>query len=324
MKGKAVNDMRVVKVLSLVIIFLFYSFFAVAQEPKDARESIEATSRIQTLKEIVKKDPRNLSAWVELGNLYFDTNKPKEAIEAYSRYLAIKPDNADVRTDMGIMYRKLGQFDRTIEEFKKAAQSDPKHANSRYNTGLVLLHDKEDMKGAIKAWEEYLKVDPNSERAIRVKEQINELKDRVKWKPSVVKAGNKGKTVSLQTFVNAVAGRTYHDIVAKFGEPSCKGSAGIIYNNLVKEERTGEILSVYIDFQPGFPVGTVMRKEGRMVVGFSDMKYLAANIACRYYDFEVRDVGDPVVQNFRVYRSVNKQGWVPSCDAIRQDERAQQ
>ena len=141
-----------------------------------ARESIETTSQIQTLKEIVKKDPKNLPAWVELGNLYFDTDQPKEAIDAYSRYLAVKPDNPDVRTDMGIMYRRLGQFDRALEEFRKAAQTDPKHVNSRYNIGLVLLHDKQDMQGAIKAWEEYLKVDPNSERAKRIKSQIEKMK----------------------------------------------------------------------------------------------------------------------------------------------------
>ncbi|HUL30521.1 MAG TPA: tetratricopeptide repeat protein [Thermodesulfobacteriota bacterium] len=141
-----------------------------------ARDSVEAASQIQTLKEIIKKDPKNLPAWVELGNLYFDTDQPKEAIDAYSHYLAVKPDNPDVRTDMGIMYRKLGQFDRALEEFRKAAQSDPKHENSRYNIGLVLLHDKQDMAGAIKAWEEYLKVDPNSERAQRIRAQIEKMK----------------------------------------------------------------------------------------------------------------------------------------------------
>jgi cytochrome c-type biogenesis protein CcmH/NrfG len=140
------------------------------------RDSIETASQIQTLKEIVKKDPKNLPALVELGNLYFDTDQPNEAIDAYSRYLAVKPDNPDVRTDMGIMYRKLGQFDKAIEEFRKAARSDPKHVNSRYNIGLVLLHDKQDMQGAIKAWEEYLKVDTSSERSKRIKTQIEKMK----------------------------------------------------------------------------------------------------------------------------------------------------
>jgi cytochrome c-type biogenesis protein CcmH/NrfG len=140
------------------------------------RDSIEVASQIQTLREIVKKDPKNLPAWIELGNLYFDTDQPKEAIDAYSRYLAVKPDNPDVRTDMGIMYRKLGQFDKALEEFRKAAQSDPKHVNSRYNIGLVLLHDKQDISGAIKAWEEFLKVDSNSERAQRIRAQIEKMK----------------------------------------------------------------------------------------------------------------------------------------------------
>jgi tetratricopeptide (TPR) repeat protein len=144
--------------------------------PPSARDSMEVASQIQTLKEIVKKDPKNLSAWKELGDLYFDSDQPKEAIEAYSRYLAARPDNPDVRTDMGVMYRRIGQFDKALEEFRKAAQSDPKHANSRYNIGIVLLHDKQDMKGAIKAWEEYLKVDPNSERARRIKAQIEKMR----------------------------------------------------------------------------------------------------------------------------------------------------
>jgi len=140
------------------------------------RDFVEVASKIQTLKEIVTKDPKNLPAWVELGNLYFDSHQPKEAIEAYSQYLKVKPDHPDIRTDMGIMYRELRQFDRAIEEFKKAAQSDPKHANSRYNIGIVLLHDKQDINGAIKAWEDYLKVDPNSEKAQRIRAQIEKMK----------------------------------------------------------------------------------------------------------------------------------------------------
>jgi len=140
----------------------------------------EVAAKIQALKDIVQKDPKNLSAWAELGNIYFDTNQPQEAIDAYSKYLALKPDNADVRTDMGIMYRKLGDFDRAIKEFRTAAQNDPKHVNSRYNIGIVLLHDKQDIKGAVKAWEDYLKVDPKSERATRVRAQMDKLKTMAK------------------------------------------------------------------------------------------------------------------------------------------------
>ena len=136
----------------------------------------EVTARINALREMVKGDPKNLSAWVELGNLYFDTDRPEEAIEAYSNYLALNPDNPDVRTDLGIMYRKLGDIDRALEEFREAAQIAPRHVNSRYNIGVILLHDKQDANGAVKAWEEYLLVDSKSERAERVRMQIEKLK----------------------------------------------------------------------------------------------------------------------------------------------------
>ncbi len=141
---------------------------------------MEVASKVQALKDIVKKDPKNLSAWVELGNLYFDSDQPKEAIEAYNQYLTIKPDNPDVRTDLGTMYRKSGDLDKALAEFRKAAEIDPKHINSRYNIGIVLLHDKQDIKGAIKAWEEYLKVDPKSERAQRIKTQMEKMKAMAK------------------------------------------------------------------------------------------------------------------------------------------------
>ncbi|MCX8118618.1 MAG: tetratricopeptide repeat protein [Desulfobacterota bacterium] len=143
--------------------------------------------RIKALQNLLEKDPKNLEALEELGNLYFDTGQPREAIDAYSRYLAIQPDNPNVRTDMGIMYRALGDFDRAISEFRRAAQSDPKHLNSRYNIGIVLLHDKNDVSGAIRAWEEYLKVDPNSERANRLKAQIEKMKRMGKDVPKVSK-----------------------------------------------------------------------------------------------------------------------------------------
>ena len=163
----------------------------IAQTPQDLPQTapipepqgpspMEVSGKIQLLKDILQKDPKNLSAWAELGNLYFDSDQPQEAIEAYGKYLAVKPDDADVRSDMGIMYRKLGDSDRALKEFRMAIQNDPRHTNSRYNIGVVLLHDKQDVKGAIKAWQDYLKVDPNSERANRVKTQMDKLQQMAK------------------------------------------------------------------------------------------------------------------------------------------------
>jgi cytochrome c-type biogenesis protein CcmH/NrfG len=136
--------------------------------------------QISMLQGILKDDPKNLKALVELGNLFFDAEQLDSAIQFYARALELDPQNPDVRTDMGIMYRKKGDPDRAIAEFKKAAQDDPKHVNSRYNTGVVLLHDKADIKGAIKAWEEYLKVEPTGTRAENIRRQMEKMRNMAK------------------------------------------------------------------------------------------------------------------------------------------------
>jgi hypothetical protein len=94
----------------------------VVQKPQMALEPaspgpspIEVASEIQALKDIVKKDPKNLPGWVELGNLYFDSNQPKEAIEAYSQYLAIKPDNPDNWEILTVPLRNLERQSRAIQ-----------------------------------------------------------------------------------------------------------------------------------------------------------------------------------------------------------------
>ncbi|MCX8021249.1 MAG: tetratricopeptide repeat protein [Syntrophorhabdaceae bacterium] len=135
---------------------------------------------IRLLEDALKADPNNLNALISLGNIYFDTNNPNKAIEMYSRALKIDPKNADVRTDMAIMYRNIKDIDRAIKEFRQAAQDNPKHLNSRYNLGVVLLHDKQDFKGAIAAWEDLLRIEPVGERAERIRQQINQLKELAK------------------------------------------------------------------------------------------------------------------------------------------------
>jgi len=153
----------------------FMTELPVAREPI----SIELMESIEELKELVREDQKNLTAWLKLGNIYFLHNRYREAIEAYRQYLSIKPDNPDVRTNMGIMLRGLGDFDGAVEELRKVAQNHPNHANSRFHLGVVLLKDKKDVKGAINAWEDYLRVESRGDRANWVRVEIERLRHDV-------------------------------------------------------------------------------------------------------------------------------------------------
>ena len=148
-----------------------------AEGPGPAPQKAPSGEEIGKLEAMVKADPNNLEALVSLGNRYFDAHQYRKAVDAYSRALAINPRNPDVRTDMAVMYRGLKDYDRAVKELREAASQDPNHVNSRYNLGIILLHDKKDMKGATAAWEDCLRAGATGEQAEMIRQQLKALRD---------------------------------------------------------------------------------------------------------------------------------------------------
>jgi cytochrome c-type biogenesis protein CcmH/NrfG len=131
-----------------------------AQSPQPQAVDPGRSSMIAALEKETQANPANEKAWIELGNSYFDTDQFDKSIQAYRKALEINPNNANVWTDMGVMYRRNGNPQEAIRSFDKAIEVDPKHEVSRMNKGIVLLHDMNDMEGAINAWEGLLEVNP--------------------------------------------------------------------------------------------------------------------------------------------------------------------
>lgn len=134
-----------------------------SQGQDNARMEAEAGARILKLEAFLKENPDNAGAWVRLGNLFFDTSRFKDAIEAYERSLVLAPGNANVITDLGVMYRRNGNPEKAVQAFDRAIAADPVHETARFNKGVVLMHDLNDLPGAIKAWEGLLAVNPVAE-----------------------------------------------------------------------------------------------------------------------------------------------------------------
>ena len=115
---------------------------------------------VAALEADVKRDPNNVGAWIQLGNIHFDNNRYQASIDAYEKALVIDPNNANVLTDLGVMYRRNKQPREAIKRFDMAMQVDPKHEVCRFNKGIVLLHDLNDFEGAIQSWEALVAVNP--------------------------------------------------------------------------------------------------------------------------------------------------------------------
>jgi tetratricopeptide (TPR) repeat protein len=140
-----------------------FQFFKTNPTPDVASNSNIGTDYAQREKALeteVLNQPGNMEAWIQLGHIYFDTEKHEKAINAYEKALKMNPNNTDVLTDLGIMYRRTSQFHKAIEKFNKAIAVDPKHENARLNKGIVMMHDLSDREGAIRAWEDLLEINP--------------------------------------------------------------------------------------------------------------------------------------------------------------------
>jgi cytochrome c-type biogenesis protein CcmH/NrfG len=149
----------------------------VPQTPPPAPASPQS-GVIKALEKEVAANPQDADAWARLGHGYFDNNDPGNAIRAYKKSLELKPDNANVLTDMGVMYRRSGNPQEALRCFDQAITIDPKHPQSRYNKGIVLMHDLKNPEAAIKAWEELVSIYPDAktQEGIPLREMIKKFR----------------------------------------------------------------------------------------------------------------------------------------------------
>lgn len=144
-----------------------------SQGPSD-----ETQQAIINLEAEVTSNPENFQAWVRLGHLYFDTNQPKKAIGAYTKSLELHSGDANILTDLGVMYRRDNQPSKAVELFNQAIAKDPNHIPSRFNKGIVLLYDLQQVADAVESWESILRIDPEAKTAGG--ESIRQFIDRIK------------------------------------------------------------------------------------------------------------------------------------------------
>lgn len=150
-----------------------------ARPPRSNTAVMPGSNQIELLNRMVAEQPDNLNAWVRLAHENFDADRPMEAVKAYARALALRPDDADLLTDQGVMFRRLGWFDQAVANFSRAAEVDATHIQSLYNLGIVYRYDLNDTPRAIEAWSRYLQREPAGQSAQRVRTEIDQMRSGI-------------------------------------------------------------------------------------------------------------------------------------------------
>ena len=123
---QAPNDFELQRNIGVAI----YRYGAMKQDEKLIRQSVRILDRAARLR------PDDYDVILSLANANFDVGyftkdnaSLTSAREFYTKALAAKPENVDVRTDLGLAYflQNPPDLENALVEFKKALEKNPKH-----------------------------------------------------------------------------------------------------------------------------------------------------------------------------------------------------
>jgi tetratricopeptide (TPR) repeat protein len=141
--------------------------------------TVNDPNNIQLLQEILAKEPNNRNAWVQLGHYYCESAQTIPAIEAYGKALDLDNNDPSILAEQGVMFRKLGWFDKAKDNFTKAIEINPSHEHSLYNLGLVYRYDLQDFGKATEAWQKFLALNPTGSEADQVRWELEFLTNQL-------------------------------------------------------------------------------------------------------------------------------------------------
>jgi cytochrome c-type biogenesis protein CcmH/NrfG len=146
------------------------------QQP-DPNAQAALTQAAAPLLEAVNKDPNDFDSLVKLGDLFYDGKQFPSAIQYYERALVIHPENPDVRTDMGTAYWYTGDAEKALASMETSLKYRPGNPQTLFNLGWVRWQGKQDPKGAIEAWQQLLKANPDYPQRQQVEQYIAKAKE---------------------------------------------------------------------------------------------------------------------------------------------------
>ena len=133
-------------------------------------------ARAATLRAAAESVPEDVQVRMDLGNLYFDARRFEDAIPWFEAVLVLNPEEVDVSTDLGVALYYLGDIDRALAQFARSLEVDPGHAKTILNLGIVRAFGKQDLEGAIQAWEDVQRVAPGSPEALAAAEALERIR----------------------------------------------------------------------------------------------------------------------------------------------------
>jgi len=128
----------------------------------------------------LKSDPKNAQLWNQVGMVYKSAHQFKEAAGYFEKSLQYEPKNLGVRADYASCLYYTGDVDGALAQLNQSLTVDPKHAGTLMNLGIIKWKGKNDVDGAVAAWEALLQYHPDFPQKDMVQQMVTQAKQGAK------------------------------------------------------------------------------------------------------------------------------------------------
>ncbi|HEY0079031.1 MAG TPA: tetratricopeptide repeat protein [Pyrinomonadaceae bacterium] len=151
-------------------------------------ESIEFLLRANKLR------PENYEAVVALGNVNYDAGRYEQAEKWYTAALVKKPDDINVRTDLGLTFflREPPDVERAVSEFRRSLERDPQHEQTLQNM-VVALTRKGDLSEAQTMLARLEAAHPGNQSIQRLRQELETKRGSNSAAPATTPASGGGR-----------------------------------------------------------------------------------------------------------------------------------
>ncbi|HDY87244.1 MAG TPA: tetratricopeptide repeat protein [bacterium] len=124
---------------------------------------------------VLEKEPDNIHAIMAISSCYVNRGNNNKAQEWYDKLEFDKIDDPAVLYNIGTNYYNISKFQEAMKYYRKSVEIQKDFLDGYYQLGLTLLNLQHNAE-AIAVFGNYLKIDPDSERAVQVKTFIEFIK----------------------------------------------------------------------------------------------------------------------------------------------------
>ncbi|MDR3491305.1 MAG: tetratricopeptide repeat protein [Gammaproteobacteria bacterium] len=120
----------------------------------------EEKKSIENLNEAIKLNPKNVINFMDLGDIYFRTNKFENALVTYKKAIELNPKSQLIYMCLASFYTKLNKFDDAIETYNKILELNCDFSFSAYKALGFVYSMKYQFKDSANAYKKAIELVP--------------------------------------------------------------------------------------------------------------------------------------------------------------------